>query len=84
MAHSSIAFTGGLSKMPLINSALVPDLSALLRLQSLIMNTYSTLQKSVRELLIADWAQLFPLLAYYLHPPTLHPRPFMGRSQFLA
>ena len=47
-------------------------------------NTYSALKKRAREALLADWSSLFPTPGYYLHPPTLQPRPFMGLGKFVA
>ena len=84
VAHRSIPFTGGLLKMPLRNGHLVPAVSALLPLQSLMTNTYSTLKKRVRKPLIEDWSRLFPLPANYHNPPALHPRPFMGLGKFIT
>jgi len=47
-------------------------------------STYSALRKRVREALLVEWASLFPTPGYYLHPPVLHPRPFMGLRKFVA
>ena len=52
--------------------------------RSLMDNTYSSLKKRVREKLLADWSSLFPTPGYYLHPPALSPRPFMGLGKFVA
>jgi len=52
--------------------------------QSLMDNTYSTLNKRVREALLAEWSSLFPTPGYDLHLPTLSPRPFMGLGKFVA
>jgi len=82
--HRTIAFTGGLSKMPMINGHLVPEVLALLAPQSLRACMYSALKKRVREALIEDWCRLFPPPAYYHHPAALHPRPFMGLGKFNA
>jgi len=67
----------------MINSHLVGQTPALPP-QSLIDNTYSALKKRVREPLLVDWASLFPTPGYYLHPPALSPRPFMGLGKFVA
>jgi len=83
VAHRTIPFTLGLSKMPMINSHLVCPTPALPP-QSLMDSTYSALKKRVRETLLAEWASLFPTPGYYLHPPALHPRPFMGLGKFVA
>jgi len=83
VAHRTIPFTLGLSRMPMINSHLVcaaPSLPP----QSLMDNTYSALKKRIREALLAEWASLFPTPGYYLHPPALSPRPFMGLGKFVA
>ena len=56
VAYKTIAFTGGLSRMPMINSHLVPDCSVRLPPQSLMMSTDSALKKRVREALIEDWS----------------------------
>jgi len=83
VAHRTIPFTFGLSRMPMINSHLVcPTL--LLPPQSLMDITYSTQKKRVRETLLTEWASLFPTPGYYQHPPALHPRPFMGLGKFVA
>jgi len=52
--------------------------------QSLMGNTYSALKKRVRETLLVEWASLFWTPGYYLHPPALSPRPFMGLGKFVA
>ena len=52
--------------------------------QSLMDNTYSALKKRVREARLAEWASRFPTPGYYLHPPALAPRPFMGLGKFVA
>jgi len=61
----------------MINSHLVCP-ARVLPPQSLMDNTYSALKKRLREKLLAEWASLFPAPGYYLHPPALQPRPFMG------
>ena len=84
VAHRTITFTGGLSRMPMINAHLVPGILPNLLPQSLMESTYSALKKRVREALIEDLSRLFPPPAYYHHPPALHPRPFMGLGKFIA
>jgi len=67
----------------MINSHLVcraPNLPP----QSLMDSTYSALKKRVRETLLEEWSSLFPTPGYYLHPPALQPRPFMGLGKFVA
>ena len=54
VAHRTIAFTGGLSRMPMINAHLVPGILPNLPPQSLMESTYSALKKRVREALIED------------------------------
>jgi len=67
----------------MINSHLVlPTL--VLPPQSLMNNTYSALKKRMRETLLTEWATLFPTPGYYLHPPTMSLRPFMGLGKFVA
>jgi len=83
VAHRTIPFTLGLSKMPIINSHLVCP-TPVLPPQSLMDSTYSALKKRVREKLLVEWASRFPTPGYYLHPPALHPRPFMGLGKFVA
>jgi len=83
VAHQTIPFTFVLSRMPMINSHLVCP-TPTLRPQALMDSTYSPLKKRVREALTKEWASLFPTPGYYLHPPTLHPRPFMRLSKFVA
>ena len=83
VAHQTIPFTLGLSKMPMINSHLVCP-TPTLPPQSLMDNTYSAMKNRVRETLLTEWATLFPTPGYYLHPPALSPRPFMGLGKFVA
>jgi len=84
VAHRTIAFPGGLSKMNMINAYLVLEVLALLFRQSLMTSTYSALNKRVREALIGEWSRLSPPPAYYHHPPALRRRPFMGLGKFVA
>ena len=67
----------------MINCHLVPHASGLPP-QSLMDNTYSALKKRVREALLEEWSSRFPTPGYYLHPPALQPRPFMGLGKFVA
>jgi len=83
VAHRTIAFTLGLSKMPMINSHLVCP-AHVLPPQSLMDSTYSVLKKRVREKLLEEWSSLFPTPGYSLHPPALQPKPFMGLGKFVA
>jgi len=84
VAHRAIPFTSSLSMLPMINSGLVPEISALLLPQSLMTRMYSALKKSVREGLIEDWSGLFPPPSYYYPPPPIQPHPFMGLNIFTA
>jgi len=83
VAHRTIPFTLGLSRMPMINSHLVCP-TPLLPPRSLMDSTYSALKNRLRETLLAEWASLFPTSGYYLHPPALQPRPVMGLGKFVA
>jgi len=83
VAHRTIPFTLGLSRMPMINSHLVCP-TPTNPPGSLIDNTYSALKKRVRQKLLAEWSSLFPTPGYYLHPPALSPRPFMGLGMFVV
>jgi len=83
VAHHTIPFTLGLSRMPMINSNLVHPTPTLLP-QSLMNNTYSALKKRIREKLLVEWASLFPPPEYYLQGPTVSPRAFMGMGKFMA
>jgi len=83
VGHRTIPFTLGLSRMPMIHSHLVCPTPVLPPL-SLMYNTYSALKKRVRERLLVEWASIFPTAGYYLHPPALHPRSFMGLGKFVA
>ena len=67
----------------MINSHLVCH-TPVLPPQSLMDSTYSSLKKRVREKLLVEWASLFPTPGHYVHPPVLHPRPFMGLGKFVA
>jgi len=84
VAHRTIAFTAGLSCMPMINAHLVPEVLPNLPPQSLMESTYSDLKKRVREALIEDWSRLFPAPAHYHDPPALYPRPIMGLGKFIV
>jgi len=95
VAHQTIPFTLGLSRMPMINSHLglsrMPMINShlvcptpVLPPQSLMDSTYSALKNRIREKLLVEWASLFPTPGYYLHPPALRPRPFMGLGKFVA
>jgi len=55
VAHRTIPFTLGLSRMPMINSHLVCP-TPTLPPQSLMDNTFSALKKRVRENLLVEWA----------------------------
>ena len=83
VAHRTIPLTVGLSRIPMIDSHLV-CLTTTLPPQSLMDNTYSAPKKGIREALLAEWAAPFPTSGYYLHPPTLYLRPFMGLGKFVA
>jgi len=83
VAHRTIPFTLGLSRMPMINSHLVCP-APILPPQSVMDRTYSALKKRVREALLVEWASLCPTPGYYLHPPALSQRPFMGLGKFVA
>ena len=83
VAHRAIPFTLGLYRMPMINSHLVCP-APVLPPQSLMDSTYSALKNRIRERLLVEWAFLFPTPGYYLHPPALQPRPFMGLGKFVA
>jgi len=83
VAHQTIPFTLGLSRMPMINSHLVCP-APVLPPQSFMDSTYSALKNRIREKLLVEWASLFPTPGYYLHPPALQPRPFMGLGKCVA
>ena len=83
VAHRTIPFTLGLSRMPMMNSHLVWP-TPVLPPKSLMDSTYSALKMRVRETLLEEWASLFPTPGYYLHAPALHRRPFMGLGKFVA
>jgi len=83
VAHKTIPFTHGLSRIPKINSHLVSSAPSALP-WSLMDNTYSALKKRVREALLSEWPGLLPTPGYYHHLAALNPRPFMGLSKFIA
>ena len=83
VAHKTISFTHGLSRMPMINSHLVASAPSTLP-RSLMDSTYSALKRRVREAFLAKWPDLLPTPGYYHHLPALHPRPFMGLGKFIA
>ena len=62
VAHRTILFTRGLSKMRMINAHLVPEVPALLAPQSMMTSTYPALKTSIREALIEHWSRLLPPL----------------------
>jgi len=83
VAHTTIPFTEGLSRMPMIKSHLVSP-APTVPPQSLIDNTYSPLKEMIREALLGEWPRLFPTPGHCHHPPALSPRPFMGLDKFIA
>jgi len=83
VAHRTVPFTKDLSRMPMINSHLVPTAMAL-PTQSLMNNTYATLKKRLRESLLDEWPKRFPTPGYYHHPPALNPWPFMRLGKLMA
>jgi len=83
VAHKTIPFTHGLSKMPMINSHLVSSAPTILP-RSLMDNTYSALKMRVTEALLAEWPDLLPTPGYYHHLTALNSRPFMGLGMFIA
>ena len=83
VAHRTLLFTHGLSKMLMINSYLLSP-TPTLPLQSLMDNTYSALKMRVREALLDEWSVLFPTPGYYHHTPSWATRPFMGLGKFIA
>jgi len=83
VAHRTIPFTQGLTRMPMINSHIVSTALTVPPL-SLMDNTYSALKKRVREALLDECARLFPMPGYYYHLPTVRPRPFIGMGKFVA
>jgi len=83
VAHKTIPFTHGLSRMPMINSHLISSAPSALP-RSRMENSYSALKKRVRESLLAEWPGLLPTPGYYHHLPALEPRPFIGLGKFIA
>jgi len=83
VAHRTVPFTNDLSRMPMINSYVVPTSMALLP-QSLMNNTYATLKKGLRESLLDKWAKRFPAPGYYHHPSAQNAGPFMRQGKFMA
>ena len=67
----------------MINSHLISSAPSTLP-PSLMANTFSALQKRVREALLAELPDLLPTSGYDNHPPALNPRPFMGLGKFIA
>ena len=67
-AHRTLAFTGSLFSVPMINAHVVPAGSPNLPPRSLMERTYSALMKRVREALIEDWSRLFPPLPTIITP----------------
>jgi len=59
VAHRTIPFTLGVSRMPMINSHLVCP-APVLPPKSLMDSTYSALKNRIREKLVVEWASLFP------------------------
>jgi len=58
VAHRTIRFNLGLSRMPTIKSHLVSP-TPVLPPQSLMYNTFSALKKRMREALLKEWATFF-------------------------
>ena len=72
VARTTIPFTHGLSKMPMINSHLVSP-TPVLPPQSIMNATYSALKKRVREALLEEWASPFPTQGTTTTSPRLTP-----------
>ena len=51
---------------------------------SLMDNTHSALKQRMREALRREGASRFPTPGYYLHPPAMSLRPFMGWGKFVG
>jgi len=83
IAHRTIQFTQGLSRMRMINSHLVSPGLAVPPL-SLMDNRYCTLKKRVSDVLLEEVAHLFLMPGDYHHPPMVNPRPFMGMGKFIS
>jgi len=78
VAHRTIAFTGGLSRVPIINMHLVQAVSPSRPLPSLMESTCSGLKKWVSEVLIEDWSRLPPPPLLLSSPPSHPPSPVYG------
>ena len=83
VAHRTIPFTHGLSRIPIINSHLVSPALATLP-QSLMDNMYSALKKRIRRALRNEWACLFATPGGYHHLFAVNPGPFMSMNKVMA
>ena len=83
LANIALPLLGTLSRAPLANAHLLPDISRLLPPDTM-KAAYRALQGRARPLLVEEWKTKAPTPAYYAFPLSLTPHPFMGLGKFIA
>ena len=82
LAHLTLPLLEGLSFAPMINSTLLPDLSALPS-DEILTNAYRALKRRAQTLMMGHWRSL-SLPDYFPYPLRLSPHLFMGLGKFMA
>ena len=82
ITHRVLPLLDGRSWFPLLNPHLVPTLSV--PPPDPPPDSYSTMKKESRSILLRQWSTMAPPPAGYPFSPSLTPHPFMGLSKFLA
>ena len=82
IAHRTLPLLKGRLSFPSHNRQLVPTLSV--HPVDPPSDSYTTLKKESRGILLLEWRSLSPPPPGYPYPPSLTPHPFMGLPKFMA
>ena len=82
IAHRTLPLLGDRPFFPLHNPKLVPTLA--IPPADSPSDSYTTLKKESRTILLLQWGSLAPPPPGYTYPPSLTPHPFMGLPKFIA
>ena len=82
ITHRVLPLLEGRSSLPLLNPHLVPTRAV--PPPDPPHNSYTTMKKESRSILLRQWSALAPPPPGYPFSPSLSPHPFMGLSKFLA